>query len=151
MAKLNELNGKEWVQHTKSWFVLNGKTRDKEVLNHPAKYPEELAKRFIEFFTSEDETVFDPFIGVGSTGVAANELHRNCKGIEINREFAEVAQNRAQYEEIITGDSRQKRNFPNEKVDFILTSPPYWDILKKKRGHSDSQHNEREKKTSLVL
>ena len=147
MAKLNELNGKEWVQHTKSWFVLNGKTRDKEVLNHPAKYPEELAKRFIEFFTSEDETVFDPFIGVGSTGVAANELHRNCKGIEINREFVEVAQNRAQDAEIITGDSRQKRNFPNEKVDFILTSPPYWDILKKKRGNSDSQHNEREKKS----
>lgn len=145
MGKLNELNGKSWVQHTKSWFVVNGKARKKEVLNHPAKYPEELAERFIEFFTKKGELVFDPFMGVGSTAVAAEKLERNCGGIEINSEFAETAKKRAGVSEIVTGDSRNKKNYKQNDVDFILTSPPYWDILKKKRGNSNSQHGDREK------
>ena len=76
MAKLNDLDGKEWVKNTKSWFILKGKSRSKEVINHPAKYPEELAEKFVSFFTKKDEIVFDPFMGVGSTGVACNKLKR---------------------------------------------------------------------------
>ena len=43
MSKLNDMDGKEWVKNTKSWFILRGKSRGKEVINHPAKFPEELA------------------------------------------------------------------------------------------------------------
>lgn len=146
MAKLNDLDGKEWVKSTKSWFILRGKSRTSQELNHPAKYPEELAERFITFFTKKDEIVFDPFMGVGSTGVAAKKAKRNCYGIEINKEFCDVANKRIKEDNVVLGDSRKKKNYKVDSVDFIITSPPYWDILKKKRGHSDSQHNQRKEK-----
>ena len=78
MTKLNDLDGKEWIKNTKSWFILRGKSRVPTVINHPAKYPEELAEKFINFFTHKNEVVFDPFMGVGSTGVAAKKLKRSC-------------------------------------------------------------------------
>lgn len=144
--KLNDLDGKEWIKHTKSWFILRGKSRTKEVINHPAKYPEELAERFIEFFTKKGDIVFDPFMGVGSTGVAANKINRVSYGIEINDEFCNVANDRLKTNNVVLGDSRKFKNYQVKNVDFVLTSPPYWDMLKKKRGNSDSQHNQRSKK-----
>ncbi len=144
--KLNELNGKEWLKFTKSWFVINPKARTKDEVNHPAKYPEELASEFIKFFTKSNEIVFDPFVGVGSTVVAAEECGRKGFGIELNEEFANVAKKRIKNKNnyILVGDCRKLLSkVKNESVDFIMTSPPYWNILKKKRGHSDSQHAER--------
>lgn len=146
MAKLNDLTGKEWVIKTKSWFILRGKSRKNDVINHPAKFPEELAERFIEFFTKKGETVFDPFMGVASSAIAAQTLERNCYGIEINPDFYQISKNRLNNDNIILGDSRLKSNYKIKDVDFILTSPPYWDILKKKRGNSDSQHTQRKNK-----
>ena len=146
MAKLNDLDGREWVKNTKSWFIIRGKSRAKEVINHPAKYPEELAEKYVSFFTKKDEIVFDPFMGVGSTGVACNKLKRECYGIEVNNDFCSVANKRIGKENVVLGDSRKLKNYKVTEVDFILTSPPYWDILKKKRGHSDSQHSQRESK-----
>lgn len=146
MMKLNDLDGKTWVRYTKSWFVLRGKSRSENVMNHPAKYPEELAERFINFFTKKGETVFDPFMGVGSTGIASKKLSRDCYGIEINDEFCNVANQRINSDSVFLGDSRKKSSYKVKKVDFIITSPPYWDMLKKKRGHSDSQHSKRKEK-----
>lgn len=147
MNKLNELTGKEWVKETRSWYILKAKTRNKEVIKHPAKYPEELAEKYIKFFTKTNEVILDPFMGVGSTGVAAKNEQRKCYGIEINKEFCEVANERYGEKNTILGDSRKKKiyKFPDE-IDFIMTSPPYWDMLKKKRGHSDSQHSKRKEK-----
>lgn len=155
MVKLNDLDAKTWVKLTKSWFLLSGKTRNKMEVKHPAKYPEELAEKFILFFSKSGDTVFDPFMGVGSTGVAAIRNNRKCIGIEINNEFCNIARKRIENEKslfgemnnsIITeGDSRDKHNYP-KSVDFIITSPPYWDMLKKQRGHSLSQHKIRKEK-----
>lgn len=146
MVKLNDLNGKEWVKNTKSWFILRGKTRTKEVIKHPAKFPEDLAEKFIKFFTKSEEIVFDPFIGVGSTGVAAKKLKRKCFGIEINKDFCDVANLRMGMKGVVLGDSRKIKNYDVDKVDFVLTSPPYWNILRKKRGNSTSQHSIRDGK-----
>lgn len=147
MTKLNDLTGKEWILLTKSWFILRGKSRKSDVINHPAKFPEELVEKFIKFFTKTGEIVFDPFMGVGSTGVAAQSLNRLCYGIEINDEFYEVANKRMGAGYVMLGDSRIKNNYRLENVDFIITSPPYWNILKKKRGNSDSQHTQRKNKS----
>ena len=146
--KLNDLNGSEWLKFTKSWFIINAKPRTKDEIKHPAKYPEELTEKFIEFFTKKGEIVFDPFLGVGSTIVAAENLKRIGYGIELNKQFADIAFERVKNKEYIyIGDTRKEIDrIESESIDFIMTSPPYWDILKKKRGGSDSQHTQRQKR-----
>lgn len=62
--------------------------------NHSAAFPEDLPAWFIRLFTQEQNTVLDPFIGSGTTAVAARQLKRNYIGIEINEEYCEKARKR---------------------------------------------------------
>ena len=59
----------------KSWFILNPKPRPKNVLLHPAKFPEELVEYFIRFFTKRGDTVLDPMIGTGSSIISVSYTH----------------------------------------------------------------------------
>lgn len=148
MAKLNDLTGKEFILFTRTWFQVKAKTRNKEEIKHPAKYPEEMCDEFIKFFTHKGDLVFDPFLGVGSTIVSAERNERKGCGIELSNEFYEVCKKRCSDDAVIlNGDSRKLiKNLKNESMDYILTSPPYWNILRKKRGNSDSQHSDRAKR-----
>ncbi len=144
--KLNDLSGKEWIKFTKSWFTVNARTRTKGEIQHPAKYPEELVAEFVRFFTKEEDTVLDPFVGVGSTIIGSQQTFRHSIGIELNPIFANEAQKiiNPMYSQLLQGDCRiQLHNVENNSIDFVMTSPPYWDMLKKTRGHSDSQHKQR--------
>ncbi len=137
---LNHLHGKDWIKFTKSWFVLSATPR-KNKISHPATFPERLATRFIEFFTKENDWVFDPFSGSGSTLVSAKCLNRNSVGIELYPDFVDLAQQRLQSLDekvkgiVISADSRKlpqvfrENNLP--KMNFCLTSPPYWNQLKR--------------------
>lgn len=144
--KLNNLDGKAWLKFTKSWFYVNAKARSKNEIKHPAKYPEEMVEEFVSFFTKENEIVLDPFLGVGSTSVGAEKTNRKSIGIELNKDFFKISESRINNEnhKIYNGDCREVlKQLKNNSIDYILTSPPYWDMLKKKRGHSDSQHGDR--------
>jgi len=156
---LNDLDGKEWVKATKSWFVINPRQRSSEQLDHPAKFPEELVKHLVSFFSKRGEWILDPFAGVGSTSIACKEIVRNSVGIELNPEFAEVGRKYIQemngdsQHHIITGDSHKALSLLESEFgdnlptfDYLITSPPYWDMLRKSRGGSDSVHKEREEK-----
>nr|MBA3247623.1 site-specific DNA-methyltransferase [Pyrinomonadaceae bacterium] len=59
--------------------------------NHSAAFPKELPSWFIQLFTQEDDTVLDPFMGSGTTCVAAYELGRNYIGIELKDEYYQEA------------------------------------------------------------
>ena len=61
---------------------------------HPSQKPVKLLKHLIDIATNEGDTVFDPFMGVGSTGVAALELNRNFIGCEIDPLFFNAAEHR---------------------------------------------------------
>jgi len=61
---------------------------------HFAMMPEELARRCIEAGCPEGGTVLDPFFGAGTTGLVADRLGRNCVGIELNQDYAEIARKR---------------------------------------------------------
>ncbi len=75
--RLNDLDPKSWLKFQKSWFVHNPPPRRKDVLRHPAKFPETLAQEFIEFFTQSGGVVLDPMAGTGSTLVAALRCGRH--------------------------------------------------------------------------
>ena len=140
--RLNDLDPKTWLKFQKSWFIHNPPPRKKGVLVHPAKFPETMAQEFIEFFTKSGETVLDPMAGTGSTLVAALRAGRNAYGIELNPKYAEIARQIIADEreslgasivnlksEIINGDAAQITTYQLPIFDYVLTSPPYWDML----------------------
>ncbi|NJC98010.1 MAG: site-specific DNA-methyltransferase [Anaerolineales bacterium] len=156
--KLNNLTNKEWLKFQKSWFIHNPPPRKKGVLVHPAKFPETMAQEFIEFFTRQGETVLDPMAGTGSTLVAALRAGRNSYGIELNPKYAQIAHDIIEAERvalgdpvsnlqslIINGDAAQISTYQVPLIDYVLTSPPYWDMLhargaetqKKRRSSTD--------------
>ncbi|MDR1074154.1 MAG: site-specific DNA-methyltransferase [Treponema sp.] len=61
---------------------------------HPAVYPEFIVQELIKLLTKQNDIVLDPFIGSGTTALAAKRLKRNYIGIEIHREYAEYAERR---------------------------------------------------------
>jgi DNA modification methylase len=143
--KLNNLTNKEWLKFQKSWFIHNPPPRKKGVLVHPAKFPETMAQEFIEFFTREGETVLDPMAGTGSTLVAALRAGRNSYGIELNPKYAQIAKQIIEEErktlgssienlksEIVNGDATSTSSYGFPIIDYVLTSPPYWDMLRAK-------------------
>jgi DNA modification methylase len=159
--RLNDLSTKDWLKFQKSWFVHNPPPRRKGVLQHPAKYPETLVQEFIAFFTKKEQVVFDPMAGTGSTLVAALRAGRHSYGIELNPKYANITQESIRHElaiseignasltaKIITGDScnlnsiLKKNNVP--MIDYVITSPPYWDMLRSKGAKTQSDRRDDE-------
>ena len=92
--KLNDLTGKEWIKFSKSWFIHRPVKRKNSEILHPAKYPETLVEEFISFFTKKNSWILDPFLGTGSTLIAAGNLNRNAVGIELNENYLSIAKKR---------------------------------------------------------
>ncbi|HYY91136.1 MAG TPA: DNA methyltransferase [Candidatus Dormibacteraeota bacterium] len=151
--KLNELSGKEWIKFTKSWFVHRPEPRGDRKVRHPAPFPESLVRDFILFFTKRNQLIVDPFLGTGSTLVAAVEAERSGVGFEIAEKYSEMsrariaealdarrnittsAQKSVPLAEVVTADSNRlseiwrKNGYP--PADYCITSPPYWNQLKR--------------------
>jgi len=148
--KLNYLTGREWLRMTKSWIIVRPPPRKKNEILHPAKFPELLIRKFITFFTKPGELVVDPFLGSGSTVLAAKQCNRNAVGIELSERYIEVSKerlthimslpysslystNKRGFWHIIHGDSMKisdiwaKHGY--SEIDFVITSPPYWSQL----------------------
>ncbi len=81
-------NHKQWFQSI--WSGLTGAS----TRNHPAPYPEGLAERLIRMFSFVGDTVLDPFMGTGTTAVAAAKWGRNSIGVEIDPHYFEMAEQR---------------------------------------------------------
>lgn len=81
-------NHKKWFQQI--WSGLTGAS----TRQHPAPYPVELAERLIRMFSFVGDVILDPFMGTGTTTVAAAKWGRNSIGFEIDRHYFELAQNR---------------------------------------------------------
>src|SRR5215470_148932 len=97
--KINCLTAKEWIKNqigVWQFFYEKRDIRDKTL--HPATFPIALAKQCISLFTHRGELVCDPFSGSGSTLVASADLHRNCFGFDIKREYVKLANQRVKDE-----------------------------------------------------
>lgn len=80
------MTNEEWNTYFSGHWYFSGAKQDK----HLAMFPEELPHRLIKMFSFPSETVLDPFMGSGTTALAAKNLNRNSVGYEINPNFIPV-------------------------------------------------------------
>ncbi len=98
----------EWNQYFSGHWHFAGEKQDK----HIAMFPEELPRRLIKMFSFRGDTVLDPFLGSGTTTLAAINLERNSMGYEINQEFLPIIREKI--------GLKQKTLFDDASVDFIV-------------------------------
>ena len=79
---------------TNIWYLPRGSRKDKTALLHPATFPQQLAHDHIISWSNEGDTILDPFMGSGTTGVACMNLGRNFIGIEKDDKYFEIAKER---------------------------------------------------------
>lgn len=125
--------------------------RDKSV--HPAVFPIAMAKRVIEQFTHRGELVLDPFVGSGTTLLAAQDLDRNALGFDLKQEYVDLSNSRVS-EPPVDCHCRQMafcddaRNIVNRvaqgTVKLAFTSPPYANILNRERKNKSRRGDLRE-------
>lgn len=147
--RANELNGKTWLQYSFSIWRDITKTNEEKRLSHPAMFPTGLASRLIEIFSKKGDLILDPFLGSGSTLIAAKILRRRGIGIELSKEYVTLAERRVKnlqlnlttrilemLEPKIYNASvfKTSRLLKPDSVDLVITSPPYWDILTERRS-----------------
>ncbi len=140
---INCMTAREWMKSqigVWQFFYEARDVRDKNV--HPATYPIALAKKCIELFTHQGELVLDPFVGSGTTLVAARDLNRNAVGFDLNPEYVEFCDRRLSGQTPFTSsrqiavcdDARNVADYLEEEtLSLILTSPPYANLLNRKR------------------
>jgi DNA modification methylase len=156
---MNCLSAKEWIKSQIGvWEVFYEKrdVRDKDV--HPAVMPIALAKRAIELFTHRGELVLDPFNGIGTTLLAAKDLDRNGVGFDISEKYCKYGRERLSQTKL-SGTAQQfvisddARNIPNylekDSVQLIFTSPPYANLLNRKRLNKSRRGDLRDNKQYL--
>jgi DNA modification methylase len=88
LSIISEVEFNEWFQQI--WTLTGASTRN----GHPAPYPEALATRLIRMFSFVGDTVLDPFLGSGTTMVAAAKIGRNSIGIEVDETYATYSRER---------------------------------------------------------
>ncbi|NLE76032.1 MAG: site-specific DNA-methyltransferase [Chloroflexi bacterium] len=86
------ISNQEFVDWTRS--IWQFPTENAKRLGHPAPFPEELPRRLIFLYTSRGDTVLDPFLGSGTTALAAAQTGRRFMGYELSEAYAELARRR---------------------------------------------------------
>jgi DNA modification methylase len=153
-SHLNCMTAKDWLKSQLGVWQFNytGKDiRDKSL--HPATFPISLAKKVIELFTHEGELVLDPFVGSGTTLVAAQDLNRNAIGFDLKEEYIQLCAERLgsnnffnQAQQIaIQDDALNIADYLGpESVKLIWTSPPYANLLNRKRKNKSMRDRKNE-------
>jgi len=154
----NLLDGRTWTRYSISIWGDIRKSPEELALDHPAMFPVQLADRLVEIFTRQDgELVLDPFCGSGTVLLAA--LRRGCSafGMDLSADYLDLAARRLRQAEgvdesrpfsfclvgedttlqarLVRGDALGLLQYVEpESVDLCITSPPYWDILNRRRS-----------------
>ena len=145
---LNDLPGGKWTFFLNS--VINTRypsAGDESYAHHirkvhPSPKPPQLMKEIIEFFSKENEIVFDYFSGVGGTLIGSSLCNRRAIGIDLSSEYIKVYKEankflRLKEQKTIIADSIEflnnsknlKKHLKEEKISLILIDPPYGDMM----------------------
>jgi len=147
---LNCMTAKEWLKHQLGvWkFTYEGRDiRDKSI--HPATFPISLAKEVIKLFTHEGELVLDPFVGSGTTLVAAQDLNRNAVGFDLQEKYIKLCGERLSTERLLNNTQQVAiqdnatnidKYFKKETISLLFTSPPYANLLNRERKNKSRRY-----------
>jgi DNA modification methylase len=151
--KISCVTAKEWVKGmvTIQTFYYTGRDiRDKNV--HPAVYPISLPAHFIKLLTHQGELILDPFAGIGTTLIAAQDLNRNAVGFDLKQEYIEIAKKRLTQSRL-GSDTQQlmvldeSHNIPEyleeNTISLCITSPPYANMLNRPRLNKSIRGDQR--------
>lgn len=149
-SHINCMEAKEWLKSQLGVWQFNYESRDlrkKDV--HPATFPISLAKKVTELFTHQGELVLDPFVGSGTTLVAARDLNRNAVGFDLKEEYVSLCEERLAQSNLLN-DTKQiainddarfiKEYLGEEMVSLIFTSPPYANLLNRERKNKSRRY-----------
>ena len=141
-SHLNCLSAKEWLKSQVGVWQFSYESRDvRDKKQHPATFPIQLASKVIQLFTHKGELVIDPFVGSGTTLVAAQDLDRNAVGFDLKPEYIALARSRLHenlfgkaQQVAIQDDARHVAEYLDpETVSLVWTSPPYANLLNRAR------------------
>ncbi len=160
-GRLSCITAKEWVKGMvviQEFFYEKRDVRDKNV--HPAVFPIALPAHFIKLLTHEGELVLDPFAGIGSTLVAAQDLNRNAVGSDLQEKYVNVPRERlsqtrlvGRTKQVAIADGAESINYylPETTVSLCITSPPYPHFLTHQRRNKSIRGDLREKEHYLTI
>lgn len=138
------MSAKEWLKSQLGVWQFSYEARDiRDKTLHPATFPISLCKKVIELFTHQGELVLDPFVGSGTTLIAAADLNRNAVGFDLQPHYIKLCEARLREHNGLFNKSRQvaiqddARNISKylypDTVSLIWTSPPYANLLNRAR------------------
>ncbi len=150
---INCLTAKDWIKNQLGVWQFTYEKRDiRDRTLHPATFPISLAKKVISLFSHEGELVIDPFVGSGTVLVAAQDLNRNAVGFDLQQDYINLCNQRLENNNFfnhakqlaIKDDAANISNYlSNETVSLIFTSPPYANLLNRKRKNKSRRGDER--------
>jgi len=152
--RISCVTAKEWVKGMvtiQPFYYTSRDIRDKNM--HPAVFPISLPAHFIKLLTHEGELVLDPFVGVGTTLIAAKDINRNAVGFDLKVEYVEITKKRLA-QSTLSSHSEQlaivddAHNIPayldENTVSLCITSPPYANMLNRPRLNKSIRGDMRE-------
>ena len=159
--KINCMTAKEWLKSQIGiwqFFYECRDIRDKEL--HPATYPISLAKKCIELFTHEGELVVDPFVGSGTTLIAARDINRNAVGFDLQQKYIDLCNERLKQQSLFS-DTKQipvcddalnipdyiKKNLKPKAYIILLLHMP---IFKIEKGKTKAEGETKEKTDNMI-
>ena len=156
---INCLTAKEWLKSQLGVWQFNYEKRDvRDKSVHPATFPISLSRKVIELFTHEGQLVLDPFVGSGTTLVAAQDTNRGAVGFDLLEKYIALCEERLLQRSIfqqanqlaIQDDAKNiHRYLDAESVNLIWTSPPYSNLLNRKRKNK-SRRDRKNNQLDLV-
>ncbi len=152
-SHLSCASAKQWIKAQLGVWQFSYEKRDiRDKTVHPATFPVALPKRWIELLTHEGELVLDPFVGAGSTLLAASDLNRNAIGFDLHAGYVRLAATRVAQSPLLRSTTQlaieaDARDIPEYvtpgTVSLIVTSPPYANLLNRPRKNKSRKGQER--------